>query len=205
MALHSKLLSVALSCAVLIISDIDYAVSDPVTWNIVETACSSFNGGCKSPLPLTVGSITGDGTYLNGILQNVSETGDFLLKVGDQTFTATSGPICPFNYAGASCSVNINLTTTSSGVTGYDFSIFNGASEINNLAFFGTTFGGNLGSLGPEMPGCEFAYCAVSGELVRVPEPSPLAVFAGALFGFGLIRLRRTKACRGRAQSDART
>jgi hypothetical protein len=41
--------------------------------------------------------------------------------------------------------------------------------------------------------------------LVRVPEPSPLAVFAGALFGFGLIRLRRTKARRGRAQSVART
>ena len=173
------------------------AAAAPV-WNLVETSCTSTNGGCQTPpnLPLIIGSIEGSGTYISSP-GSLTESGDLTTNFGNIFhFNSSSSPYCqitppyPFPYE---CSVSIDLTDTASGVTGGASLLAPPDGTANfGLSFEGTTFFGAWGS-DSFLEGCGFfAQCFISGDLVRAPEPASLPVLlAGLAMMGGALYLKR--------------
>ena len=186
-----------LGFAIVYLCGIPHAAADP-SWNMVETACSSNNGGCQAPLglPLTIGATTGSGTYTSTAFGPFSESGDFSIDFGQNTNFTSSSPAYCTSPADSQCSVNISLTDTISGVTGILDFVSHGDMTNIQLAFSGTTFSGTWGSDGT-LQGCgTFANCTISGELIPAPEPSSGAVLVAAIIGFAFVGYRATQRAR---------
>lgn len=212
MALRFGLRTAVLGSLFVGIFSIPHADAGPISWNVVETTCISGSGGCISgpeysggdvcvssdascpsgyvtpsdpiELPVTIGSIEGSGTYTSDFGE-YSESGDFKTTLGFPYFSFSSeSPLyCSISDSFVGCMVDINLTSTPSGVTGnVTWSSPTGTNA--DLDFDGLTFDGGWGSDGT-LGGCGFfAQCFISGELVTTPEPSSLPIL---LSGLGLI------------------
>lgn len=158
-----------------------------VTWELVETGCSNGFNTCHQS-PLTLGSITGSGTYLSSAPfgANFSETGDFIATFfySPLDITALSPNYCA--PADSACNVDISVTSTPAGLTGhFDFESYGDQTAVD-LNFNGNTFFAPAwGNDGGALPGCgNLVACSITGELDPVPEPSSLPVL---LAGLGMI------------------
>jgi hypothetical protein len=158
------------------------AAADPF-WKMVETTCESSNNGCQEPLglPLVIGTIEGSGFY--------HDDGANFFEGGN---LQTNFPVYLYQFGsrtclGGACRVDINLTSTRSGVSGNFF--YEGPAFID-LEFNGQTFEGFWGS-DNRLPGCgTFAQCIISGVLVSAPEPSTAPLLAAALLVLLLWHIR---------------
>jgi hypothetical protein len=189
MTLRSGIITGALGFMLALLCSLSPAAAGPVVWNLVETTCTSHNGGCQNfSDPVTIGWIEGSGTYLSeGSL--FSETGSFQTNLGDVFhFGSSSPPYCPvyINY----CSIAIDVTSGGSGVFGSLY--VKGLDGVNNasLGLRGLTFAGSWGS-DSSLIGCgTFASCEISGVLVAMPEPSSASILIAALLGCAFVSFR---------------
>jgi hypothetical protein len=190
MVLRFGLICAVLGCLTVTIGGVSRAAADP-TYDLVETACYSGNGGCVGfTLPVTIGTISGSGTYFNSYDPPLpfSASGDLSVSFSNYFFDS-SNPSPP-NCA-AHCSVDINLTDNTGYLNFEDFV----SDPFIRLNFDGTTFSGEWGSDG-YLSGCgSFASCYISGVLDPVPEPSSLPMLLAGLAAMsGALYLARKKA-----------
>lgn len=197
MALRFRLLTAIFSFLFVSVGGIPRATAEPITWNLVETSCFSDDNGCMNlsgtgpiALPLTLGSITGSGTYIDklgacgwSLCYTLTTSGDFELSLPNGVPSNPDfGPYCTLvDFGDGACSVDVELKSGPSGVGGViDFESHNDATNIG-LSLNGLTFFGNWGADG-SIEGCgSFANCEISGELVSTPEPSSLPILLAGL------------------------
>jgi hypothetical protein len=189
------------------------ARADPVTWNFVETSCSSANGGCSGygggqpfTLPVAIASITlpssgnFSGSYIVDCIVDCGASACTVTATGD--FTLTTGitgmpPIPSSNWVEAYCggpivdcapgrAVDISVAE-SNGVL--SASIF---AELNNADINLGDMGGVISSDGTAVGCGSFVTCDITGYwALAVPEPSSASLLAGGLLALLLIASRR--------------
>src|SRR5579863_6148260 len=115
MAMRIWLVTAVLCCLFASMWCVPYAAAD-TTWNIIETGCASGSStACRAPytsLPLTLGSITGSGTYISQGAQFLfSESGDFTLTNQEfypELLTSGSSSYCPLSGEVTSCLLDVS-------------------------------------------------------------------------------------------------
>lgn len=173
------------------------AAATPITWNFVETSCTSYDGGCTDSLPSKIASLTvPDGNFSGSYVVDcslncsVSSSGNFSLEwmpfggmVDVPSSISTWDAICEYGACGEIVDINIE---SSAGALSVD--IFEGLNtgyvdiQGNNLNTTGG-YGSDLFAVG-----CgTFAFCVIGGYWVEaVPEPWSITLLATALLVMAL-------------------
>jgi hypothetical protein len=199
MSLLAKLVCAAGVC----LACVNVARADPVTWDFVETSCTSENGGCnhdpnqpplEPPLPQVVATFSSPdpgGFYiLNTTLPNEPPndtnftfqwytTAGVPFIIAPELEPSLCGCEWAIEWAGPPTLVFYEQSATSANIS---------------LPFFGGGFGSITASIGSDgfIAGCGFfAQCTIAGfwEQSSVPEPRSITLLGAALGFFALLPL----------------